>query len=756
MNPCVAPGLVAWFSCLTLGYGCGPFFPDTVLDKPQAATGVPPVSFLAGLYRLEGKPLPANHGEQEESGLLSQIPLEAGELEALWKKDGLPQPIISQRLEHYTEVRTSLLANLSDIGISDFPSQQGAAAQLPERPLGADYPADVSDYVEAARLYAIGRNEEARSLWKSILERPVAQRQLRSTWTAWMLAKTSSSRSECLDWYRRVVKESADGLPDVLKLGPAAKAWLAPSCEDPITAMQDFHEAFRNGKTSVEIDLRRIAEDVLTTADPEILARAASDPLARHLINLHLQASFDQPRDGPITESDEEEQWKPDAWLSALADHAPLPLDDGARIAWALYATAHFEEARHWLDLSVQDDPLALWLNAKFDLRAGHLEAANQHLSEAIRKLSAANGWSPSQWGDDVDNALRDTASDQGAQGRLLADAGIVALAREDYPQALESLRNGGFEEDAAYLAERVLSTDELLRHVRAHAPGWHSPKNRATAEVNPDIGQEPETREVDPTTCLTTADDSWYDTMTRDNRLRWQLARRLARENRLSEATEFMPPGLQSLWGHYLRLDAAQRDSRLGHDVRAAILWRQARIHRHWGAELFSTDTAPDGGIHGWDFQVTDLARVRSLVDGWSLDWEEESTPYTPAEFPQDRAIPVISRDELRRVESHPLPNNCRFHYRYTAADLAWQSAALLPDNDPSLAPLLNTAGQWLAARDPVQADRFYQAMVRRCKETDLGKAADKKRWFLQELEPLGELPGLPEALLPKQQPQD
>jgi len=753
MNLRVVPGLVAWVSCLTVTHACGPFFPDTVLDKPQAALGVPPVSYLAGLYRMEGMPLPSNRGEQVDATMLSQIPLEAAELSELWKREGLSAELIAQRLQHYTGVRTSLLSNLTDIGISDFPTQQGAAAQLPERPLGADFPADVSDYVEAARLYAIGRSEDARSLWKGILEKPEAERRLRSTWAAWMLAKTAPTQGECLEWYRRVAKEAADGSSDVLKLGPAAKAWLAPFSEDPIAALHDFYEVFRTGKTSVEVDLRRTAEEMMANADPETLAKAAADPLARHLINLHLQAAFDQPREGPITASDEEIRWKPDAWLSALQAHAPLPLDDGSRIAWALYATAHFEEAHHWLDLSVQDDPLALWLRAKFDLRAGNLDAANQHLSEAIKKLSAAGDWNPSQWGDDVDNDLRDVALDQGAQGRLLGDAGIVALAREDYSQALESLRQGGFDEDAAYLAERVLSTDELLQHVRVHAPKWQSPEPAAVPSDS-DHEPEPERHDIDPAECLTVGEDSWYERITRDNRLRWQLARRLARENRLGEAGEFMPMGLRSLWAHYVTLDTAAHDQTLSAQARAAIVWRQARIHRHWGAELFSTDTSPDGGIHGWDFEVTDLANVRSFQDGWSLDWEAESSPYAPAEFPGERAIPIISRDEARRVESHPLPNTGRFHYRYVAADLAWEAAKLLPDNDPQLAPLYNTAGQWISGRDPEAADRFYQAMVKRCKETDLGRAADKKRWFLQELEPLGELSGLPESLLPKSPP--
>jgi hypothetical protein len=51
--------------------------------------------------------------------------------------------------------------------------------------------------------------------------------------------------------------------------------------------------------------------------------------------------------------------------------------------------------------------------------------------------------------------------------------------------------------------------------------------------------------------------------------------------------------------------------------------------------------------------------------------------------------------------------------------------------------------------------ADRFYQAMVRRCKLTEMGQAADKKRWFIQDAESLEELPGMPQGMIPAAAPE-
>ena len=85
----------------------------------------------------------------------------------------------------------------------------------------------------------------------------------------------------------------------------------------------------------------------------------------------------------------------------------------------------------------------------------------------------------------------------------------------------------------------------------------------------------------------------------------------------------------------------------------------------------------------------------------------------------PADIAIPAVTSDEIRRVRLYAVSPNIRFHYRYVAADLAWEAAKSLPANHPLLARLYNTAGQWISERDPKAADRFYQAMVRRCAKT-------------------------------------
>jgi hypothetical protein len=420
----------------------------------------------------------------------------------------------------------------------------------------------------------------------------------------------------------------------------------------------------------------------------------------------------------------------PTGWLAALEAHAPLPLDDGPRLAWALYSAGRYDESRKWLALSSKEDSLGKWLQAKFDLRDGNLDAANSNLAGSLEIQARNPGWNPKNpylerlWFD------RARELQEAHQGRLLADAGIVALARKDYLPALESLRLGGYREDATYLAESVISTDGLIKHVRKVAPVW-------TAALS-------EQGVIDPLTCLRSGRSYSPNEIGPDNQLRYLLARRLAREKRPKEAREFMPPELVPLLDHYIALDQARRSGRYSGEAGAAIAWRQALIHRHFGAELFSTDGAPDGGARNWMFPAPDFSTARKFQHGWSLDWSREPQ-LAAAEKPDDFAIPFVTADEIRRVRLYSVANANRYHYRYAAADLAWEAGRMLPKNHPLLPRLYNTAGQWLSARDPEAADRFYQAIIRRCAKTPEGLAADAKRWFLVDLDPLGDLPALP-----------
>lgn len=711
----------AWITVSAIALGCGPFFPDTLLDNPQSALAVPPVSYLSNLHRMAGTPVPKGNPDDRQSGsLLDQIPLEVAELRTVWESEGVNEKEIERRAEHYAHVRTDLLVQIHDVSLRGFPVHPAGGADLPQRPLGEGFPKVIADYVEAAILHSAGQTEEARSLWKEILGRPADEKKLRSIWAAWMLAKTSDTDNECLEWYARVEEEAKLGGTDVLGLRAAAKSWRAPRIKDPVKSIHLLYESFCQGRETAALDLQRASAFLVTSKDTEVLAAAAADPLVRRLVNMDLHASHDGRGQMWIGDDPEESPYK--AWFAALEKQLDGETEGAAEVAWALYSSGKYEESRRWLSLTGKGDALALWLQAKFDLRDGEIDVAAKHLSEALRLRSAETDWNPAneyseaRWFDGAREiqSLRD--------GRMLAENGVVALSQGEYITAFDSLAEAGYWADAAYIAENLISTDGLMDHVRKVFPKWIAEDGDEVRPVERNYG-----RGSDP-----------------GNRLRWVLSRRLNREGRFKDAKEFVPPDLLAALNRYVDLDKVRRSGRHSGERQAAITWEQALMHRHYGAELFSTESAPDGGVNGWNFPIADLIVARTRKDGWARD-SENWWKYISSGKPEDRAIPPVSSDEILRTRKYSVNKRARFHYRYDAADLAWEAGKSLPENHLLLARLYTTAGYWLADSDPESADRFYQALVRRCAKTDEGKAAEKKRWFSRSVETLDSMPALP-----------
>ena len=88
-----------------------------------------------------------------------------------------------------------------------------------------------------------------------------------------------------------------------------------------------------------------------------------------------------------------------------------------------------------------------------------------------------------------------------------------------------------------------------------------------------------------------------------------------------------------------------------------------------------------------------------------------------------------------FKKGEDLPVPNR-KDHFLYPAADLMWEAAALLPNNDVLTARALYKGGMWLRYRDPPAADRFYKALVRRNPNLAVAREADRLRWFPKEFD--------------------
>lgn len=54
-----------------------------------------------------------------------------------------------------------------------------------------------------------------------------------------------------------------------------------------------------------------------------------------------------------------------------------------------------------------------------------------------------------------------------------------------------------------------------------------------------------------------------------------------------------------------------------------------------------------------------------------------------------------------------------------------------MMPNDDDLTANMFCAAADWIKHQDPESADRFYKGLVLGCGRTELGKQADRLRWF-------------------------
>jgi hypothetical protein len=377
------------------------------------------------------------------------------------------------------------------------------------------------------------------------------------------------------------------------------------------------------------------------------------------------------------------------AWLAAVKAAGVKKVEAADRLAWAAYLAGDFDSAASWLD-QAGGSPVAKWVRARLLLRDGKLAEARKLLDEAAAGLPKLD-----MTMEDASNVVWETGEIMLAPPRASGEEAVVQLTQGDSVGALDRFLRSGYWLDAAWLAERVLSTDELKAYVDENWPesliGDYQPTDPPF--YTPMVGGYVKPGE----------DALAYD-------LRHLLGRRLARNGHPDQALPYLSGDIQSRMEELSNHLAAGRSRNRPAADRSRELFQAACLLRHHGMELTATEAAPDYAVVDGDYDLSD-------------DWY--------AHHPGTRNNKVFRQTagERARLERNRLPSK-RFHYRYRAADLAWEAAALLPGGDEK-AGMLATAGNWIQRRDPEAADRFYKELVRCCGSTELGRQADELRWF-------------------------
>jgi tetratricopeptide (TPR) repeat protein len=553
----------------------------------------------------------------------------------------------------------------------------------------AGIPAEFADYLRGAIAYHLGRFAEARAAWEGLLRRPKAERHYRSTWAAYMIGRSllDGAPEQAAPWLDRVGSLAREGFADTLGLAAASLGWKARahlSRREYDRAIEVYLSQLQTGDPSAPWSIHLVAGRAFQLG-PEMLQRLAAHPPSRRVLTAFLVAhggppgaAFGLPARDRIL-----------SWLKAVETAAATEVEGADRLAWVAYQSGEMEMTRRWLERARADAPMVPWLRAKLALRDGNLEAAARLLAQAVRGFPPGETW-PEGAGLDESGYYPVVSP----HGRALGELGGVRLSRREFVDALDALARADFWMDAAYVAERVLTVEELRAYV-----------DRAWPEPSP----SPPKRPGGPLAPLGTG----WTARARETatKIRHLLARRLARLGRQAAARAYYPPQLRPTLDGYLRHLGPGQDAGRPAPERAASLFEAARIARRFGLEILGTEVEPDWAFLGADFELEAASRLRAGAA-------------KPAVLPS-------SPEERDRLAQHRVEPEKRFHYRYVAAEIAWKAAALLPNNREETARILCVAGSWLKYRDPPAADRYYKAMVRRNRKTALGQLADGLRWF-------------------------
>lgn len=426
----------------------------------------------------------------------------------------------------------------------------------------------------------------------------------------------------------------------------------------------------------------------------------AKDPDMRRLITFYLAAGGSNNAETFLGHA--ELRKSSAAWLDALDKAGVSPEFDPTRIALLQHVARRWDDCLSTLELLPAGDPLRRLLASRCNLRLTGDLVLSLRLLDSTKPTSSGDkprkGVRPVKMQDDDHDftALIDLNSPEELRNRVVAEHGMASLCQGDFREAFRCFILAGFTDEADYVGECLLTTDEYK------------------SEVDRFIGKkEPAVAEG-----LFLA--------------RNRLVSRLFRDGRMDEALDYADGeyavGARS-YVFYLRI--AERAD-LADRTRADAYWRSARLIEGLGETILSAPMGLSWTSYGIDKH-----------DQWFIGYG--FIPYQRLGRDQDGVIRETmtllapGQAEIVRLNSWLAahvdnPVRSERDARYAAFDLALKAARLLPDNDPAGAEILQYAGNLLKYREPKAAVPAYRMLVSRFPKTPYGQHAVAKKWFSPE----------------------
>lgn len=703
-------------------HATGDFGPANWLHHGGDAVNHPPEFYWADeLRRLarEFQPKEKRVGGDVAAGDSAPVPTESyvKEAEANDKAD-FENALKTGRLKANADEAKRLHAEARELINSIDDSGTAPVPALPAEPAG-----EFADYHKGAHAFKQGQKhwDEASTAWEALMQRPKEERHYRSTWAAFMLGKVAlfQKKPEAVKWFQLVRQLAGEGFADSLGLAADSYGWEAKAELDA----GNFEKSARLyltqlalGDESAIISLKALVPDRaivwgMMNFDPagpdapeqpvtpalikkhrEALVRSARDDVLRRLQTAHVLATETVGSEwmwGVQSFTGETKEDRLSNWLDALKKAGVTKSADADRLAWCAYTKGSYASAANWLKLCETDSSMSVWLRVKLLRRDGKLKQA-QDLMTRVPALLEAENLRPEK--DEDDSYSPNRSLWMSAHGDLAS----LYLSNGQFIDAMNTFFAGGLRTDALFVAERVLTSDELIAFAKSLGA---DDKRRAVTQV---------------------------------------LGPRLVREDRYDEARAWFDESKQKDLETYTALLKQANDETLSKMERAKA-WFDAADFLADSGELINPTFMPDApraeGDNPKKPKPQSLPQDRQAGFYWHTRYTNAGEKYEKLPL----ALPPSDAEKKRLAASKPSPDRFR-HAIFVAAAMVRKAAALLPDNTDELADILNTAGNWLKGDyygDDDEADKFFQLIERRASKTALGKEAAAKHWFVDRTGP-------------------
>lgn len=687
----------------SIAVACGPDFPSQLLENRAETLKAPPAnSFAFEAAHLVPPPKDS---------------LKAIEPEYSWYEDEQARQEQDANLEKAEAVGLSddqvkLIRRMRRALQDEEAFAQGKNLLPPAAFSGEGLPMAVRLYTAGAIDFRLKSFPAAETRFQAVLDLPESDRPSRAVWAAYMLGRSyalQGNPEKAARAFAAARDFAIHDAPDPLGLavasyGEEAKLHLKRANDELVgdqlpesadasayarelgTAVTLYAEQAARGSNSGVQSLRIVVEQLLDSNQEHRLVAAAADPIVERLLVVYALARInDIPPWRENTDGSQKRRTSPDppliTFLDVIANLHRSDSPEGVdRLAALAYRAGRYDLAARFAEQS--SGAIASWVKAKLALQKGNLAAAAGFYAEASRAFPPA----AQERYLDPDNARL-----------IIGESGVLSLARGEYVDALDKLypvasRYWG---DVAYIAERVLTADELKAFVDAKV-AMPTPL---------------------PSALPPTVDEAYYwrFAIAPATAIRDLLARRLVREGRYAEALPYFHAGADTRFSDpdvakdVTEYAAALHDASSGWwSLRKARGWYQAAVlARHSGMEMMGYEGPPDEYALNGEFD-------------WGVGHNTPTGLY-------------VTDGELQRDASSAAKPPFRYHYRFIAVDEASHAADLLPPRSEAFAAVLCKATGWMLST-PGTSSHVAQLYSRYVKQGPLVPWATHFGWSCPE----------------------